>query len=147
MEVEEFGGMKDLGKRRGEDKRLSRGGLLLGGNRWVKQEPGGWKFQESCCEAERQQSPQASLSEGLSVTYEAFAVQYLFLFPCMVNYCSQCLIRRRPRARVICEFTALSRSKEADKLLGGGCLDSHEKTLWRNMSKRWGLLWHKETKG
>lgn len=55
-----------------------------------------WKFQENCSglrgrAIREQQSPQ-----GLSVTYEAFAVQYLFLFPCMVNYWSQCVVGQQP---------------------------------------------------
>lgn len=82
-------------------------------------------FQESGSEergsAIRKQRAQALLSQGLSVTCEASAVQYLCLCPRMVNYCSRCLIRQRsscPESQGYLHFHSPPRGDEADQLRG-----------------------------
>lgn len=47
---------------------------------------GGWVFLENCSGCRGRATREQQSPQGLGVTYEAFAVQYLFLFPCMVNY-------------------------------------------------------------
>lgn len=65
-------------------------GKLLCGNRWLKQELGGggwgWGFLENCSGCRGRATREQQSPQGLGVTDEAFTVQYLFLFPCMVNY-------------------------------------------------------------